>query len=189
MKTVSAGVAAILAGDGVPITVLVQLDLTATVYLNLSPVTINYDGHDWLGAGTLGTINEISEAAGEYTSLEFTLSGVPTDMVSLALGEVVRNKPVTVSLAILDPTTHEVEDVQTIWAGKLDTMTIKQANGSSVISVTAEPNAVEFARAKQFRYTDADQKAHVTPTDNSLRYIVSQAQHQDVWPAASYWKK
>jgi hypothetical protein len=189
VKTVSAGVATILAGDGVPVTLLAQLDLSQTLYLNASPITITYDGHDWLGAGSLGTVNEVSESAGEYTSLQFTLSGVPSDMLALALGEVVRNKPVTLSLAILDPATHAVEDVQVIWTGKLDTMTVRQAGGASVISVTAEPNAVEFARPKSFRYTDADQKSHVSGSDNSLRYIVSMAQHQDVWPAASYWKK
>ena len=188
MRTISQDVATILSGRVVPLTILVQLDLTSTIYLNLSPVTINYGGHDWLGAGTLGGVDEISESTGETPSIKLSLSGVPSDMLSLALEEPVRNKGVTISLALLDPTTNAVEDVFTLWTGLLDTMSITQSGETGVVTVTAEPMALEFARPKPFRYTNEEQDA-VSSGDTSLQYIISQAQHPDIWPAASFLRK
>lgn len=187
MRTITQAAAAILSGRNVPVTLLVELALTQTVYLNLSSVTINYDGHDWLGAGSLGAIEEINEAAGDYSGLKLSLSGVPSDMLSIALEEQIRNKVVTLSLALFDPDTHAVEDVYQVWSGRLDTMQITQSQGSCVIAATAEPAAVEFARPKPLRYTDTDQKT-IDADDTSLRFIVRQAQHNDVWPAASWYK-
>jgi hypothetical protein len=53
---------------------------------------------------------------------------------------------------------------------------------------------VEFARPKPFKYSDADQQRYVSVDspgveDTSMRFTVSQAMHQDIWPAAAYWSK
>ena len=55
--------------------------------------TISWNGYDWLGAGPLGNISKPSESLEtKSNSLTLSLSGVPTDMVSLALGEVYKGR-------------------------------------------------------------------------------------------------
>ena len=79
-------------------------------------------------------------------------------MIALALGESARNKSCVVYLAVLDPVTHAVADVQTLWRGTLDQMPVSEDGSSSVISVTALHRAKLFQRVKPLRYTDGDQQ-------------------------------
>jgi hypothetical protein len=106
----------------------------------------------------------------------------------VALQEAVRNKPCTLYLGILDPTTHAVLDGVQAWAGTLDQMPITQTGDTCAISATAEHAGATFARPKPSRYTDADQRA-LYAGDTCLRFVVSQANHQDVWPAAAFFKQ
>ena len=188
VRAVSGPAAAVLSGPVVPFALLIEMQLTSTVRLNTSAVTINYGGFDWLATGALGAVEEVADGMGEFAPLKFTLSGVPSDVLAIALAEPVRNKACSLWLAVLDPDTHAVLDAPLIWTGTLDTMSVQQEGATSVVSVTAEHAGAGYARVKPLRYTDADQQ-RLYPGDTSLRFVVSQSQHQDVWPAASYWKK
>jgi hypothetical protein len=166
----------------------VEMLLSAPLRLNTSAMTIAWNGNDWAGAGSLGAIDEVKDGTGEVAGLRFSLSGVPTTLLSVALQEPIRNKPCTVWLGVLDPATHAVLDALQIWAGTLDTMPITQQGDTCTISVTAEHPGVNFARPKPLRYTDADQQ-RLYPGDTCLRFVVSQANHQDTWPAASFFRQ
>lgn len=189
MRTLTAEAAAVLSGAHVPVALLVEMLLTAALRLNTSPVNIAWNGHEWIGAGALGSIDEVADVAGEQHALRFTLSGVPSDLLAVALAEPIRGKACTVRLAVLHPDTHAVLDVPLAWAGTLDQMAITQQPGNTCsVSVTAEHAGAAYARPKPLRYTDADQQ-RLYPGDTSLRFVVSQSQHQDVWPAASYFRR
>jgi hypothetical protein len=105
-------------------------------------------------------------------------------MLALVLGTSARNKSCVLRLAILNATTHAVEDVSTVGTFRLDQMTIS----GSTVGVTAVPLARIFARPKPIRYTDGDQQL-VSSGDRALEFVVSQANHQDVWPAASWFRR
>jgi hypothetical protein len=151
-------------------------------------VTINWNSNDWIGAGNLGAVEEIDDKVAEQKGLKFSLSGVPSALLAVALAEPIRNKSCSVYVCVLDATTHAVLDVPTVWTGTLDQMTVTQNAGSCVIGVSAEHPGATYGRPKPLRYTDADQQA-IFPGDTSLRFVVDQSQKQDTWPAASFFRK
>jgi hypothetical protein len=188
MRTIAAGAVTVLNGRVCPLIVLVEMMLSTPVRLASSACHVEYGGDVYLAAGSLGTIDEIDDSPGDYKSMRFTISGLPSDAIALARSEDIRNKAVTVHLAILDPETHVILDAPQVWAGTLDRMPIEEGNGTATISVVAEHRGATFSRPKPLRYTDADQQ-RLYPGDTSLRFVVSQASHQDVWPAASWFRQ
>lgn len=190
MRTLASGaVTQFASANAGPVVLFVHMALSAPVRLNSSPVTINWSGNDWIGAGSLGAVEAVRDQVGELQGLRFSISGVPAALLSSALGEDIRNKDCTVYTCVLDNATHAVLDVQSIWVGKLDQMPVRlAADGTFSIAVTAEHPGVTFARPKPLRYTDDDQQ-RLYPGDTSLRFVVSQSQTPDVWPAASYFRQ
>jgi hypothetical protein len=184
MRTLTAGAITALAAADVPIVMLVEMAFSPVIRLASSAVDIVWSGNTYLGAGPLGSVEAVKDSAGDATALQFQLSGVPTDNLALALGQSARNKACTVRLAVLNSTTHAVEDVATIGVFQLDQLAIS----GSTIGVTAYPMARVFARPKPIRYTDGDQQL-VSSGDRALEYLVSQSTHQDVWPAASWGRQ
>ena len=79
-------------------------------------------------------------------------------------------------------------DAPLVWAGTLDQMPISRGAQTSTIGVTALHRGVTFRMPKPLRYTDNDQQVLV-PGDTGLRYVLSQSQHQDIWPAASFFRQ
>lgn len=186
-RTVAAPAQAVLDGGTPVVVAFVEMLLSTPLRLNTSSVAIDWNGHTWEGAGPLGAIEEIEDTPAEMKSLRLSLSGVPSSLLAVALAEPVRNKGCTVWFGVLDPTTHAVLDSIQAWSGSLDQMPITQTGETCTVTVTAEHAGAYFARPKPLRYTDADQQ-RLYPGDTSMRFVVSQANHQDVWPAAAFFK-
>lgn len=184
MRSLTSGAVAALSAPAVPIVMLVEMMFSTPLRVASSAVPIVWGGYTWLGAGPLGQVDAVKDAAGEAGALQFSISGVPQDSIALVLNESARNKACTVRLAILDAITHAILDVSTIGTFLMDQMVI---NGGTV-AVTAIPMARVFARQKPLRYTDGDQQL-ISAGDRALEYLNSQAQAQDVWPAASWFRK
>lgn len=155
------------------------------IFLTTTPFNVDWNGETWLGIGALGEIEAVEDTVGESSSLKFSLSAVPSVMLSLALGESARNKGCRVYDVTLHAETCAVLDASLIWAGILDQMPIVEGGETSTVGVTSKHMGSLFARVKPLRYTDGDQQL-VSPGDTSLRFIPSQATHQDIWPAASF---
>lgn len=188
MRTINAPALAQLNGENMRIALLVEMLLTAPVRLCSANVSLTYAGNVYVGTGVLGAVNEVDDSPGEYKNMTFTLSGVALDVIAIALAENIRNKTVTVRMAVIDATSFAILDAPVIWSGSLDQMPIQMGEGSATVTVSAEHRGITFARAKPINYTEQDQ-SRVDPTDTSLRFIQSQSTHQDVWPAASYFRK
>lgn len=188
MRTIAGTAQTVLNGTTPPLIMFIEMLLTSPLRLNTSAMTINWNSYDWLGAGPMGAVQEIDDTPGEYKSVRFTLSGVPSSMLSVALTENVRNKACTMWLGVLSPTTHAVLDSVVAWSGTMDQLTITQQGETGTINATAEHGGATFARPKPLRYTDADQQK-LYAGDTCLRFVQSQANHQDVWPAAAYFRQ
>lgn len=175
-------------GNRLGLALLVEMQLsTAPLYAATCPVDINWNGNTYLG-GRQVAIDDIKDQGGEVQALRFTLSGVPSEMLAIALAEPIQGRPVYVRAALLNPDTMEIGAVLPLWSGQLDQMPVRHGGETSVISVTAEHRGIAFARAKPLRYTDADQR-RLFSGDRSLEYLISQSQHQDVWPSAAFFKQ
>lgn len=167
----------------------VQMDFGTVLRLHTGDGTISHGGNDWLGTGAIGSIEEIADAVGEHKPLRFTLSGVQSSYLALALGSDIKNVAATVSVCVLSASDRKtIVDVLQVWSGKLDQMPIRMAGDTCSISVTAEHAGTAYARPKPLRYTDDDQQ-RLYPGDTCCRFVVSQSQKQDVWPAASYFRQ
>lgn len=184
MRSLTAGALTVLSHERPPVILLVEMMFSPPVRVATSAVHVEWGGHTWLGAGPLGAVEPVQDTAGDATGLRFTLSGVPSESIALALGQSARNKACRVYLALLNPDTHAIEDVSTLGLFVLDQLTV----AGPTIGVSAHSLARVFARPKPLRYTDADQQ-RVSAGDRALEFLVSQSTHQDIWPAASWGRQ
>lgn len=167
---------------------LLELDFASgAVYASTAPIDIDWSGHTYLGGRQI-TVEAVADQGGEMQSLRLSLSGVPSELLALALAEPLQGRSAVLRLALLDPDTHAVAHVLPLWRGTMDQMPVRHGTDTSVITVTAEHRGLQMARPKPLRYTDADQR-RLYGGDRCLEYLVSQAQHPDVWPSAEYFKQ
>ncbi len=185
MRTIAAPAAALL-GNRLALCLLIEMQLTATLRVATCGVDIDWGGNTFIG-GRIAGVEPIREQGGEIVGVTFSLGGVRTEDLALALGEVVQGKVARVWTALMDPETQAIADVVLTWVGTLDQMSVREDAGAS-ISVTAEHRGITFSRAKTIRYSDADQQRKF-PGDRCLEYLVSQSQHQDIWPAAAFFRQ
>lgn len=186
MRTLSSGGSALL-GVKSTLALLIEMQLTTPIYLTTAIIDIDYAGNTYVG-GRGVDVEVVKDQGGELQQLRFSLSGVPSSYIALALSEPIQGKVVKVSTALMDPANDSILDVMPLWSGTLDQMPIKHGAEFSVISVTAESRGVSFSRPKGVRYTDSEQ-ARLYSGDHCLEFLVSQAAHQDTWPSASFFKQ
>ena len=188
MRSISGPAATVLAGGVVPMALLLTIGTTPAIRLNSSAVTIQWGSDLFYGIGTLGAVDSVRDTPRETQPLRFTLSAVPSDVLALALSESIKGASVTLWLAILDPTSHAIVDVPQLFTGSVDQMPISRSGSEATVAVTASHRGDTFRRPKPLRNTDGDQQKLV-PGDTSRRFVVSQSQVQDVWPAASFFRR
>lgn len=175
-------------GNRLGLALLAEMDFASgMLYATSAPIDIAWNGNTYLGGRQVG-VEEVKDQGGEVQGLRFNLSGVPSEMIALALAESLQGRSVVLRVALLDPDTHAIGDVLQIWSGSMDQMPVRHGAQTSSITVTAEHRGIAFARPKPLRYSDADQR-RVFPGDRALEFLISQAQQPDIWPSAEYFKK
>lgn len=188
MRSLTSAAQITLASGNGALMLLVDMLFAQPLFLCTAPIAVNWNGHTYLAAGPLGKIDAATDTAGDAQAVTFTLSGVPSENLALALGQSVRNIECYVRLAILNAMTHAIEDVSDVGAYVLDQLTVTEDGATATLSASAQSLARVFARPKPIRYTDGDQQL-VFSGDRALEYIVAQSTHQDVWPAAAWGRK
>lgn len=137
---------------------------------------------DWTGIGNLGAISEIEEtdeirAAG----ITVELSGVPSDMISLALQSVQQNKPGRVYFALFDGETDDlVADPYLSFEGRLDVAEIDEGADTAKISVKYENRLIDLERPRERRYTHEDQQLDY-PGDRGFEFVPALQDAQITW--------
>jgi hypothetical protein len=190
MRSLAAPTLAALAQPSVPLVQLIHLAFpSGAIALNSSTWTLEWAGVTYLGAYGLGTVSTIEDGPGEVRGLQFRLSGVAAQQISLALdgADEWQGVPVTVRTAILNAD-YQVVDAPVDWTGYGDTMGISEDGGTAVVEATAESSAVDLLRGNPSTYSDADQRAKY-PADRAFEYVVDQADQPVVWPAKSWFYK
>lgn len=188
MRTLSTAALAALQRSPLPLAILVEMDLTTPLYLNTSGMDLNIAGVTYTGAGSLGRIGAIQDSPAEIKGLAFELSGVPSEMMALALAEPVQGKAVRIKLCLFDPDTYQPLDVRLRWAGLLDVMSIEDGMPLATLQVSAEHSGIDLLRGHASLYSDAEQR-RLNPGDPSLQYMADQVDMKIIWPAASWGRK
>jgi len=189
VKTLSTFGQAAIASGACGLVVLVSMAFSPTA-LNLCTGGINLvaGGITYTATAGLGKISPVTTTASEVKQLQFDFSGVPAANLALVLGTPVQGVPVTVSLAVIDPSTNTVTDVVPLWVGVLDTMNLDDAPATATISVTAEHVGIDLNRPAPLYYADGDQQT-LHPGDLFFQYTSQQFDQQIVWPNANYYRR
>lgn len=134
------------------------------------------EGNTYIGAGSLMRISELEEI-GDLSAKSATISfsGIPTELVSLALVEPYQRRVCRVLLGEVS-TSAAIE----MFSGKMNTMTIEDAPDSAVIQLTIESRLVELGRSKPRRY---NHESHIAryPGDTFFSYVADLQDKQVPW--------
>lgn len=136
----------------------------------------------FLGVGDFGGISEIEETQNvQANGVVFTLSGIPSALISASLDYDYQGRPCTCWMATLNVSTGLViPNPYPLFSGRIDVMTIAEGKETATISMSAESQLVELNRAKFGRYTSEDQLNRYAG-DLGLQYVVSLQSREDSW--------
>lgn len=189
MKILSGAAMAALSRSPLPLAVLVEMDLTAPLFLNTGGIDLVVGGSTYYGTKGLGKIEPVQDSAAEIKPMRFELSGVGPEMIALALAEPVQGKAVRVKMAIFDPDTYQVLDVRLRWAGKIDLFQIKDgADGKAILSCTAEHEGIHLVRPIVSYFSHSEQQ-RLHSGDLAFQYQADQFEQKILWPDRYFGRK
>ena len=141
----------------------------------------SWDSKTWKGLGTLGSITPIPENAEIRASgAKLTLSGIPTDMVTLVLTDVRQGKPVRIYLGALDDTDAVIVDPYPAMIGRTDVCEIEEGGETSTIQISVENRLIDLQRSRERRYTHEDQQLDF-PGDDGFEFVTEIAEANISW--------
>lgn len=142
---------------------------------------ITIDGELYIGTGNLLSINAASESAAlEATGGAVVLSGVPTDLIAVALQETYQGRTATIYIGAMDDSGNVVSSPYKLFSGFMDTMIINDEIEQASVSITVESRLVTFERSRVRRYTSEDQKIDF-PNDRGLEMIADLQDKEILW--------
>ena len=149
------------------------------------------DGTQWIGAGNLLDVSSIEETAEmSVKGATLTLSGVPSEVLSLALREPYQGRVCNIYFGTFynDQLLHEdgayilfqdgsristksgEKGFNQLFSGYMDQMNIDDSAETSTIELKIENRLIDLERARVARYTKFYQKS-VYPDDDGLNFV------------------
>lgn len=176
-------------------------DVSSPLYLWTGNGSITIEGNEYIGTGQfleLSAFEESTEISARGATL--TLSGIPSDLLSLALaipyqgrkcivqfgvftvGAVLRENGAYVLKEDGGKLMLEATDKRrsTVFSGYMDQMTISEAGDTSQIALSVESRLVDLERARVRRYTSEDQKSRF-PGDEAFQFVNSLQDKELFW--------
>ena len=131
------------------------------------------DTTQWIGTGTLLDVSAIEETAEmAVRGATLTLSGVPSEILSLALSEPYQGRVCNIYFGTFtggDLTTAP-SNFDQIFSGYMDQMNIQDGADTATIELKVENRLIDLERARVARYTQYYQKS-VYPDDDGLNFV------------------
>lgn len=173
-----------IAGEKIPIHVLVFFDLPVPQRWAIGGTPLVWGGHTWAAQDMV--IDTISDDVAQASGLRFTLPAVTESQISLTVDEDVEGSEVEVYMAFVDPANGSVADAILLWSGELD-IPGWQDGPDALAHFTAEHRGTIAMRSRPQRYTNSEQQ-RLFPGDTSLAFDPTTDGAPLVWPAQSYFK-
>lgn len=129
---------------------------------------LNYNSNDWFGTGqmlAIETIEETSEIAARGATV--TLSGVPSEVLSLALTQPYQGRKATIYFGMR---TNAASSMTEVFSGYMDQMNIEESPSGSIVTLTIENKLIDLERPRTARFTSAYQKSRF-PNDRGFEFI------------------
>jgi hypothetical protein len=186
-RDLTAAVQTAVDNANVPMVAFVELDFgSGFLRVTNAPYTMTWNGHSWLGLGTLGGIDAVDEGTGfEARGVALKLSGVPvsgegdSENISIALGEHYQGRDCRIWVALLDDQFSIVPDPKLIFLGRMDNMEIAIGETATIV-LHAESRLADLERPRVRRYNDADQQ-HSFPGDLGLQFAEQMVEKAITW--------
>ena len=119
---------------------------------------IVWDSKTWTGVGNLMVVSAVQETSEiQANGITVTMSGIPSEMISLALQEAEQGKSGKVYLGFLDES-GVIADPHVIFEGKLDIPAVQEDGETSTISITYESRLINLQRSRESRLTNEEQQ-------------------------------
>jgi len=142
-------------------------------------------GVEYVGAGTLLQIGEITESAAlQANGLNVALSGITEPLISKARDEDYQGRELKVLLGAIDSEGDVTANPVVMFSGFMDTMVINDGAETATIQITVENRLIEFERTRGRRYTAEDQKIDY-PNDKGLEFVAEMQEKEIVWGRSS----
>lgn len=163
------------------------------------------DGTEWFGTGNLLGVSSVEETAEmAVKGATLTLSGIPSEVLSLALSEPYQGRVCNLYFGTLNSGSVVQEDgayilmqdgskilVETgetgfnvIFSGYMDQMNIEDSVEGCTIELKVENKLIDLERARVARYTSGYQKS-IYPNDKGLNFVESLQEKKVSWGRAS----
>lgn len=142
------------------------------------------DPQEWIGAGGIGTIDEVGEGSdGSATGVRATLLQVPSEFREDIAQQATRGVAFEIYVGALNETMQQVEAAHLIWKGRLDEYRIIDAGSTISVQVTGESRAIDQKRPAIKRFTDEyQQRQH--PGDKFFEYVPQMSEIPIIWNKA-----
>jgi hypothetical protein len=184
-RDITAALAAATKADTLRPVLFVELEFSGgTVRFWSGRGEMPFDGKVWTGTGYLGGVSDIEEATEiKASGIRFTLSGLPGEVVAIALDQDYQGRAARVYLGAMSDVNRLISSPKLVFAGQMDVMEISEDPNEAAISLTAENELIDLERPREFRYTPEDQKEYF-PGDTFFDFVSSLQDVDVVWGRA-----
>ena len=142
--------------------------------------TLTYGGNQYFGTGNMldiSSIEESTEIAAKGATI--TLSGVPSQVVSLALSEPYQGRKCIIYLGM----TSAQSSLTEVFTGYMDQMSIEEGPESSTVQLTVENKLIDLERPRVGRFTSEYQKS-IYSEDKGFDFVESLQEQKLTWGRA-----
>ncbi|MBE1295476.1 MAG: hypothetical protein GJ678_04425 [Rhodobacteraceae bacterium] len=142
---------------------------------------ITWDDKLWTGAGALigfGALEETSDVVASGTSV--SLSGVPLDLISLAIEEARQGSPGRIWLALLTPERKVIANPVQAFSGRLDVPEISEDGSTCTITISYESRLIDLNTPRNWRYTHESQQI-LFPGDRGFEHVTAIQDREITW--------
>ena len=180
-RGLSAGALDVVQGDVVVGTMAVDLAFDGgPVRWNGGQSDIVIGSTTYLGIGTLGSISPIEETADlQAAGMTVQVSGIPRDMVTIALAEYYQNRPATIYRIDHAPDDWATLYPYVLFRGRMDQMDI-QLGRTAMVTIRLQNRLADWARPRLRRYTDEDQR-RLYPDDGAFSFVSATTEKTITW--------
>lgn len=126
---------------------------------------------EFIGLGKYGGISSIGETRDiRAQGIKLSLSGIPSDMVSLALDESRPGLPVNIWIGMFDINGVLITDPYLAFSGLTDEVNLIEGGDTSTLEISAESELIRLQHANETRYTHDSQQVRF-PGDMGFEFV------------------
>lgn len=143
---------------------------------------LQFESETYTGVGHFGGVSNVQESSYlQANGITFSLSGVPSAYLSMALGQIQYGRPAILWFGLVDVATGLlVNSPYKIFSGLTDVPAINEGPDTSEVLISAESRLADLERPRVRRYTHEDQQID-HPGDRGFEYVTALQDMEIEW--------